>query len=70
MANVERRLAVLDRLLILVPVAVAVHWLIPKAHSLVFGSPAGHRSAGGPNRTWWPSAVARVVTVELQDGRR
>lgn len=27
-------------LLILVPVALAVHWLMPEAHSLVFGSAA------------------------------
>ena len=27
-------------LLILVPVAVSVHWLMPQAHSLVFGSEA------------------------------
>jgi Ca2+:H+ antiporter len=31
---------VLGWLLILVPVAVAVHWLVPEAHSLVFGSAA------------------------------
>ncbi len=34
-------------LLILVPVAVSVHWLMPEAHSLVFGiGGAGHHSAG------------------------
>jgi Ca2+:H+ antiporter len=31
---------VLGWLLILVPVALAVHWLLPEAHSLVFGSAA------------------------------
>jgi Ca2+:H+ antiporter len=31
---------VLGWLLILVPVAVSVHWLMPQAHSLVFGSEA------------------------------
>jgi hypothetical protein len=31
---------VLGWLLILVPVALAVHWLLPEVHSLVFGSAA------------------------------
>src|SRR6266566_119817 len=40
MVAAERRWEVLGWLLILVPAAVSVHWLMPEAHSLVFGSAA------------------------------